>query len=78
MNDEISKLRTRVMLAEDSNKILVKEKKEKDLTIKKYADLYQEKANKLNEIYRVANSNKITAENYIQFIDWIKRYIMGN
>jgi len=78
MNDEISKLRTRVMLAEDSNKILVKEKKEKDLTIKKYADLYQEKANKLNEIYRVANSNKITAENYTQFIDWIKRYIMGN
>ena len=50
MNDEISKLRTRVMLAEDSNKILVKEKKEKDLTIKKYADLYQEKANKLTEI----------------------------
>lgn len=78
MNDEISKLRTRVMLAEDSNKILIKEKKEKDLTIKKYADLYQEKANKLNEIYRVANSNKITAENYTQFIDWIKRYIMGN
>ena len=78
MNDEISKLRTRVMLVEDSNKILVKEKKEKDLTIKKYADLYQEKANKLNEIYRVANSNKITAENYTQFIDWIKRYIMGN
>lgn len=78
MNDEISKLRTRVMLAEDSNKILVREKKEKDLTIKKYADLYQEKANKLNEIYRVANSNKITAENYTQFIDWIKRYIMGN
>ena len=78
MNDDISKLRTRVMLAEDSNKILVKEKKEKDLTIKKYADLYQEKANKLNEIYRVANSNKITAENYTQFIDWIKRYIMGN
>ena len=34
--------------------------------------------NKLNEIYRVANSNKITAENYTQFIDWIKRYIMGN
>lgn len=78
MNDEISKLRTRVMLAEDSNKILVKEKKEKDLTIKKYADLYQKKANKLKEIYRVANSNKITAENYTQFIDWIKRYIMGN
>ena len=78
MNDEISKLRTRVMLAEDSNKILVKEKKEKEAEIKRYAELYQKKASKLNEIYRVANSNKINAENYTQFIDWIKRYIMEN
>ena len=78
MNDEISKLRTRVMLAEDSNKILVKEKKEKEAEIKRYAELYQKKASKLNEIYRVANSNKINAENYTQFVDWIKRYIMEN
>ena len=75
MNDEISKLRTRVMLAEDSNKILVKEKKEKELEIKKYAELYQKKATKLNEIYRVVNSNKINEENYMKLIDWIKRYI---
>ena len=78
MNDEISKLRTRVMLAEDSNKIRVKEKKEKEAEIKRYAELYQKKASKLNEIYRVANSNKINAENYTQFVDWIKRYIMEN
>lgn len=73
--EEVNKLRTRVMLAEDSNKILVKEKKEKDLEIEKYAKLHHKESYKLSEIYRVANSGKINADNYMNFIDWIKRYI---
>lgn len=73
--EEVNKLRTRVMLAEDSNKILVKEKKEKDLEIEKYAKLHHKESYKLSEIYRVANSGKINADNYTNFIDWIKRYI---
>ena len=73
--EEVNKLRTRIMLAEDSNKILVKEKKEKDLEIEKYAKLHHKESYKLSEIYRVANSGKINADNYMNFIDWIKRYI---
>lgn len=76
--EEVNKLRTRVMLAEDSNKILVKEKKEKDLEIEKYAKLHHKESYKLSEIYRVANSGKINADNYENFVDWLKRYIKEN
>lgn len=73
--EEANKLRTRVQLAEDSNKILVKEKKAKDLEIEKYAKLHHKESYKLSEIYRVANSGKINVDNYTNFIDWIKKYI---
>lgn len=73
--EDANKLRTRVQLAEDSNKILVKKNKEKDLEIEKYAKLHHKESYKLSEIYRVASSGKINADNYTNFINWIKKYI---
>ena len=75
MNEEITKLRTRVQLAEDSNRILVQKIKDKEKDIKTINNLYLKEKAKLNEIYRVVSSNKINEENYMKMTDWIKKVI---
>lgn len=73
--EEINKLRTRLQLAEDSNRILVQKLKDKEKDMKLINTLYLKEKEKVNKIYNVVSSNKITEENYLKMIEWIKSVI---
>lgn len=70
--EEINKLRTRLQLAEDSNRILVQKLKDKEKDMKLINNLYLKEKEKTNKIYNVVSSNKITEENYLKMVEWIK------
>lgn len=73
--EEINKLRTRLQLAEDSNRILVQRLKDKEKDMKLINNLYLKEKEKINKIYNVVSSNKITEENYLKMVEWIKSVI---
>lgn len=73
--EEINKLRTRLQLAEDSNRILVQKLKDKEKNMKLINNLYLKEKEKINKIYNVVSSNKITEENYLKMVEWIKSVI---
>ena len=73
--EEINKLRTRLQLAEDSNRILVQKLKDKEKDMKLINNLYLKEKEKINKIYNVVSSNKITEENYFKMVEWIKSVI---
>lgn len=73
--EEINKLRTRLQLAEDSNRILVQKLKDKEKDMKLINNLYLKEKEKTNKIYNVVSSNKITEENYLKMVEWIKSVI---
>lgn len=74
-DEEINKLRTRLQLAEDSNRILVQKLKDKEKDMKLINNLYLKEKEKINKIYNVVSSNKITEENYLKMVEWIKSVI---
>ena len=67
--EEINKLRTRLQLAEDSNRILVQKLKDKEKDMKLINNLYLKEKEKINKIYNVVSSNKITEENYLKMVE---------
>jgi len=73
--EEINKLRTRLQLVEDSNRILVQKLKDKEKDMKLINNLYLKEKEKINKIYNVVSSNKITEENYLKMVEWIKSVI---
>lgn len=77
--EELNKLRTRLQLAEDSNKILVqklKDKdKDKDKDIKLLNSLYLKEKKKINTIYSAITTRTIDDTNYQKAVDWIIRTI---
>lgn len=73
--EEINKLRTRLQLVEDSNRILVQKLKDKEKDMKLINNLYLKEKEKINKIYNVVSSNKITEENYLKIVEWIKSVI---
>lgn len=73
--EEISKLRTRLQLAEDSNKILVQKLKDKDKDIKLLNNLYLKEKKKINTIYSAITTRTIDDTNYQKAVDWIIRTI---
>ena len=73
--EEINKLRTRLQLAEDSNRILVQKLKDKEKDMKLINNLYLKEKEKINKICNVVSSNKITEENYLKMVEWIKSVI---
>lgn len=73
--EEINKLRTRLQLAEDSNKILVQKLKDKDKDIKLLNNLYLKEKKKINTIYSAITTRTIDDTNYQKAVDWIIRTI---
>lgn len=73
--EEINKLRTRLQLAEDSNKILVQKLKDKDKDIKLLNNLYLKEKKKINTIYSAITIRTIDDTNYQKAVDWIIRTI---
>lgn len=73
--EEINKLRTRLQLVEDSNRILVQKLKDKEKDMKLINNLYLKEKEKINKIYNDVSSNKITEENYLKMVEWIKSVI---
>lgn len=73
--EENNKLRTRLQLAEDSNRILVQKLKDKEKDMKLINNLYLKEKEKINKIYNVVSSNKITEKNYLKMVEWIKSVI---
>lgn len=73
--EELNKLRTRLQLAEDSNKILVQKLKDKDKDIKLLNSLYLKEKKKINTIYSAITTRTIDDTNYQKAVDWIIRTI---
>ena len=73
--EELNKLRTRLQLAEDSNKILVQKLKDKDKDIKLLNNLYLKEKKKINTIYSAITTRTIDDTNYQKAVDWIIRTI---
>ena len=73
--EEIIKLRTRLQLAEDSNKILVQKLKNKDKDLKTINNLYLNEKNKVNTIYTALTTRNVDENNYKKAIEWIIKII---
>lgn len=73
--EEIIKLRTRLQLAEDSNKILVQKLKNKDKDLKTINNLYLNEKKKVNTIYTALTTRSVDENNYKKAIEWIIKII---
>lgn len=73
--EEIIKLRTRLQLAEDSNKILVQKLKNKDKDLKAINNLYLNEKKKVNTIYTALTTRNVDENNYKKAIEWIIKII---
>lgn len=73
--EEIIKLRTRLQLAEDSNKILVQKLKNKDKDLKTINNLYLNEKKKVNTIYTALTTRNVDKNNYKKAIEWIIKII---
>lgn len=73
--EEISKLRVRMQLAEDNNKILVNKLKEKEKNLKTLNELYKKEKKKNETIYMAITTRNIDGSNYQKAIDWIIKII---
>lgn len=73
--EEIIKLRTRLQLAEDSNKILVQKLKNKEKDLKMINNLYLNEKKKVNTIYTALTTRKVDENNYKKAIEWIIKII---
>lgn len=73
--EEIIKLRTRLQLAEDSNKILVQKLKNKDKDLKTINNLYLNEKKKVNTIYTALTIRNVDENNYKKAIEWIIKII---
>lgn len=73
--EEIIKLRTRLQLAEDSNKILVQKLKNKDKDLKTINNLYLNEKKKVNTIYTALTTRNVDENNYKKAVEWIIKII---
>lgn len=73
--EEISKLRVRMQLAEDNNKILVNKLKEKEKNLKTLNELYKKEKKKNETIYMAITTRNVDESNYQKAIDWIIKII---
>lgn len=73
--EEIIKLRIRLQLAEDSNKILVQKLKNKDKDLKTINNLYLNEKKKVNTIYTALTTRNVDENNYKKAIEWIIKII---
>lgn len=73
--EEIIKLRTRLQLAEDGNKILVQKLKNKDKDLKTINNLYLNEKKKVNTIYTALTTRNVDENNYKKAIEWIIKII---
>lgn len=73
--EEIIKLRTRLQLVEDSNKILVQKLKNKDKDLKTINNLYLNEKKKVNTIYTALTTRNVDENNYKKAIEWIIKII---
>lgn len=73
--EEIVKLRTRLQLAEDSNKILVQKLKNKEKDLKMINNLYLNEKKKVNTIYTALTTRNVDENNYKKAIEWIIKII---
>ena len=73
--EEIIKLRTRLQLAEDNNKILVQKLKNKDKDLKTINNLYLNEKKKVNTIYTALTTRNVDENNYKKAIEWIIKII---
>lgn len=73
--EEVIKLRTRLQLAEDSNKILVQKLKNKDKDLKTINNLYLNEKKKVNTIYTALTTRNVNENNYKKAVEWIIKII---
>lgn len=73
--EEVIKLRTRLQLAEDSNRILVQKLKNKDKDLKTINNLYLNEKKKVNTIYTALTTRNVDENNYKKAVEWIIKII---
>lgn len=73
--EEVIKLRTRLQLAEDSNKILVQKLKNKDKDLKTINNIYLNEKKKVNTIYTALTTRNVDENNYKKAVEWIIKII---
>lgn len=73
--EEVIKLRTRLQLTEDSNKILVQKLKNKDKDLKTINNLYLNEKKKVNTIYTALTTRNVDENNYKKAVEWIIKII---
>lgn len=73
--EEVIKLRTRLQLAEYSNKILVQKLKNKDKDLKTINNLYLNEKKKVNTIYTALTTRNVDENNYKKAVEWIIKII---
>ena len=73
--EEVIKLRTRLQLAEDSNKIQVQKLKNKDKDLKTINNLYLNEKKKVNTIYTALTTRNVDENNYKKAVEWIIKII---
>ena len=73
--EEKNKLVTSNQLLKSDNRILAEQIKKKDKDINLVRKELQKKQDKINRIYRIASSDKVTKENYYKAMEYINKII---
>lgn len=73
--EEKNKLVTNNQLLKSDNRILAEQIKKKDKDISLVRKELQKKQAKINRIYRITSSDKVTKENYYKAMEYINKII---
>lgn len=73
--EEKNKLVTSNQLLKSDNRILAEQIKKKDKDISLVRKELQKKQDKINRIYRITSSDKVTKENYYKAMEYINKII---
>ena len=73
--EEKNKLVTSNQLLKSDNRILAEQIKKKDKDISLVRKELQKKQDKINRIYRITSSDKVTKENYHKAMEYVNKII---
>lgn len=73
--EKLEKITLKNKLLEGDNSLLVNKLKEKNKELKQIENLYSKEVSKINLIKDTIQTKSINSDNYLNFIEWLKKVL---
>lgn len=73
--EKLEKITLKNKLLESDNSLLVNKLKEKNKELKQIENLYSKEVSKINLIKDTIQTKSINSDNYLNFIEWLKKVL---